>query len=156
MVTAYAVDTQVFNWVLDFGFDLSKFQPAQFFISPIQAAELQASKDTERNSALLNLLKVWDVQTRPAESLVFGRKGLGFGNWKWSDGKTYEAILDALNAAKPKSNNIEDALIGEQALKNDWVLLTGDRTLAETTKGLGAQVHFVEHPSKAKLGEANV
>ncbi|WP_332608569.1 hypothetical protein [Achromobacter sp. ESBL13] len=156
MEKAYAIDTQVFNWIRNFGFDLSAFQPAKFFISPVQAAELQASKDVERNAELHNLVQVWVDEIQPAESFVFGAKGLGFGRWRWSDGKTFQAILTAMNATKPKANNVEDALIGEHALKNGLVLLTGDRNLAETMKTLGAQVCFVEHPSKGKAGEKQV
>ncbi|CAB3843505.1 hypothetical protein LMG26684_01698 [Achromobacter mucicolens] len=148
MTPKYAVDTQVFNWIRDFGFELSAYLPAQFFISAVQAAELQAAKD----AALLNLVEVWVDDTHPAESFVFGAKGLGFGQWKWSDGVTYERILEALNSANRKANNVEDALIGEHAIKNGLILLTGDKILAETMSSLGAQVRFIEHPSKSERG----
>lgn len=157
MPTKYAIDTQVFNWICDFDFDLSALQPAQFFISVVQEAELRAIKDEARRERLLALLAIWEVEIQPAESFVFrgkpedsspGLAGLSFGNWKWSDGVTYLRILEVLNAARPKSNNDADALIGEHALKNNLSLLTGDRNLAAAMKALGAQVRFVEHPSK--------
>lgn len=157
MTPKYAIDTQVFNWICDFDFDLSAFQPAQFFISVIQEAELRAITDHVRKDRLLAMLDVWEVGVQPAESFVFSGKpedsspglaGLSFGNWKWSDGVTYSRILDALNAARPKPNNDADALIGEHAIKNNLILLTGDFRLAEAMKALGARVQFVEHPSK--------
>lgn len=152
MVEKYAIDTQVFNWICDFDFDLSALQPAEFFISVVQEAELRAIKDEVRRERLLALLATCDVKVQPAESFVFsgedsspGLAGLSFGNWKWSDGVTYPRILDAMNAARPKSNNDADALIAEHAIKNNLILLTGDRNLAAAMKALGAQVRFVEH-----------
>ncbi len=147
MTPRYAIDTQVFNWMRDFEFDLSVFQPAQFFISPVQMEELKAGNDTE----LLRLVDCWIDEVQPAESFVFGVKGGGFGQGKFSDGRTYSRILNALNAAKKKRNNPQDSLIGEHAYKNGLILLTGDLLLAETMKRLGGKVHFVEHPSKATL-----
>lgn len=65
---------------------------------------------------------------------------------------TYERILEALNSANRKADNVEDALIGEHAIKNGLIPLTGDKILAETMRSLGAQVRFVEHPSKSERG----
>ncbi|MNW05980.1 hypothetical protein D3C71_2023110 [compost metagenome] len=87
---------------------------------------------------------------QPAESFVFGAAGLPIGNWRWSDGVTFQRILDEMNATSKKRNNVEDALIGEHALKNRLVLLTGDRNLARAMTALGAYVHFFEHPSKGE------
>ena len=64
---------------------------------------------------------------------------------KWSDGVLFEKLkneLDSLN--KSKANNVQDVLIAEVAIVNEFTLVTADRHLATVVQSLGGQVAYFE------------
>lgn len=55
-------------------------------------------------------------------SFTFDVKGAGAAEGRWSDDVTYTKIYKPLNKRRSKSNNIQEALIGEHAFTKGPVL----------------------------------
>lgn len=161
---AYMFDTNIFNAVIDGKYDVGLLSTnSRYFTTHIQLDELKNTPTGERRDALLKVFNtiaatgvptesaVWDVSAYdeakwsdhpaivPTESLVIGSSKLGLA--KLGDGSVYQKLLDLLECEKPNHrNNRKDALIGETALKNGYILVTNDVALAESAKAIGGSV----------------
>ena len=91
------------------------------YLTHIQSDEIQACKDESKRKILtLFMLKISPIII-PTESAVFGTSR--YGEAKFGSGDIYENI----KVGNPK--HIEDALIGETAIKNNLILVTNDKRL---------------------------
>jgi predicted nucleic acid-binding protein len=138
----YVVDTNIVNWLVD-----GRIKPgdlptgAEFLATHVQRDELAKTKDEQRCTQLLATFRKTINREVPTESMVAGISVVGLA--KVSDGKLYyslKAALDDLN--KGKRNNGYDALIGEVAIQQGWMLLTADRDLAAVASGHGCKVQL--------------
>jgi predicted nucleic acid-binding protein len=112
-----------------------------FVATHVQIDELNKTKDEERRARLLLKFATLRPEVAPTESFVIGTSRIGFG--KLGSG-VYDSLKDALDARKPKPNNIQDALIAEVATQNGYVLITGDADLAQVAEDHGCKVlHYV-------------
>ncbi len=155
-------DTNVFNDILDGKIDVMTLPPkAEVFATHIQLDEINNTKDDLRRSRLLSVFhSLIEGDSIPTESTVIGVSRLGesklsgkkiptetmvwdISRWdeaKWSSGELYEKIkmeLDKKNGGK--INNIQDALIAETSIVNEFTLITRDNDLGAVVKSLGGQ-----------------
>lgn len=124
----FMFDTNIFNDILDGKHDLSALETADadFWATHIQEDEIRKTGDEERKTRLLKVFKI--ANKISTSSGIWGVSK--WGQCKYSDGKTCTLLKDALDKRnKRKSNNIQDALIAETALKNDFALVTHDSDL---------------------------
>ena len=133
----YVVDTSLINKLLDGSVHADELpKDGSFVASHIQVDELNRTKNDKRRLELLQKFSETIDEVLPTESFVLGTSRLGEG--KLGDGVSYDAIrteLDSLNGGK--TNNSEDALIAEIAMKNGYVLLTADFHLYQVAYALG-------------------
>lgn len=140
----YVVDTCIINKLADETLSLDQLpSDGEYVVSHVQIDELKKTKSNARRAQLLATFSSVVDLVAPTESLVVGISVIGAA--KLSDGKDYTALkasLDALN--KSKSNNANDILIAEVALKNGFTLITSDKALSEAAAKHGCKVLYVE------------
>jgi rRNA-processing protein FCF1 len=108
-----------------------------FVATHVQIDELNKTKDEERRARLLLKFSTLRPEVALTESFVIGTSRIGFGKLGSS---AYDSLKNALDARKPKPNNIQDALIAEVATQNGYVLITGDADLAQVAEDHGCKV----------------
>jgi predicted nucleic acid-binding protein len=122
----YVVDTSLINKLVDGTVGADELpNDGSFVASHIQIDELNQTKNVQRRTKLLEKFAEVIDEVLPTESFVLGTSRLGEG--RLGDGVSYQAMkadLDSRN--KGKTNNSEDALIAEVAMKNGYTLLTAD------------------------------
>jgi predicted nucleic acid-binding protein len=165
---SYMFDTNVFNHLLDGMAELSTFVGrANFYATHVQIDELNRTRDEGRKAALLQVFEEVTSVRVPTESFVLDASRLdeaklggehvvptesavwGVSKWgqcKWTSiDNLYDPMkskLDQLN--KNKSNNIQDSLIAETAIKNRFTLVTHDSDLFKVATDFGgacANIH---------------
>lgn len=106
----------------------AKKNGATFYITHVQIDEINRCTDEDKR-AILNLLMVKIApKVIPTETFVMGRSRLGEA--KLGTSGVYEKIYNGNKA------HIEDALIGEVAVKNDMILVTEDTGLKKKVAAL--------------------
>lgn len=140
----FVVDTCVINKLIDGKIKLNELPSnSSFFASHIQIDEINKTQDSERRAQLFLRFAEVSPKIIPTESLVWD-----VSRWdqaKFSDGVLYNSLkqsLDALNKSKP--SNVNDALIAETAIVNEYTLLTSDKDLTKVAKNLGCKVVYFE------------
>lgn len=141
---SYVVDTNIFNRLVD-GVIRSEDLPSEgpCIATHVQIDEINNTKDSERRACLFLMFAELRPQMVHTESLVWDVSRWDQG--KWSDGVLFEKLkkeLDSLN--KSKVNNVQDVLIAEVAIVNEFTLVTADRHLATVVQNLGGQVAYFE------------
>ena len=109
---------------------------SEFYISHIQNDEIQSCRDEEKRKKLSLFMHKLRPILIATETFVFDISR--FGEAKLGNGDIYSKI---------KGENIkhlEDALIGEVAIKNNFLLITNDRRLKAKVEELGGKCLFVE------------
>jgi predicted nucleic acid-binding protein len=149
----YMLDTNIFNHILDGSISLNGIEEnAELYATHIQMDELNNTTDQNRRNALIKVFKSLINNEVPTESTILdvsrlGQSKLG-GNrivptesaiWcisKWdqaswaAEDSLYEPIKNELDKNNGyRTNNIQDALIAETAIKNNIILVTRDRDL---------------------------
>jgi predicted nucleic acid-binding protein len=140
----YMVDTNVFNWLVQ-GYLAIDDLPSDgdFFATPVQRAELEATRDDAKRGALLaNFSEV--VTGLYSAPFTFDVPGAGFDQGRMTDGILASAIRSDLDGERKKRNNIQDALIAETAITTGFTLVTCDRTLRNVAQAHGCTVLFFE------------
>ncbi len=145
----FMLDTNAYNALLNNDISIEQLK-GEFFTTHIPEDELNNTKDDERRKQLNAKFKevqqkeistesaVWDTSkwnkskwtesNTPTESFVLRTSRLSGA--KLGNGSIYHELLSYLEKAKPKDRgNIKDALIGETAIKNEYVLVTNDIAL---------------------------
>lgn len=140
----FVVDTCIINKLIDGKIKLNELPSnSSFFASHIQIDEINKTQDSERRAQLFLRFAEVSPKIIPTESLVWD-----VSRWdqaKFSDGVLYNSLkqsLDALNKSKP--SNVNDALIAETAIVNEYTLLTSDKDLTKVAKNLGCKVVYFE------------
>ena len=120
-------DTNIFRKIID-GLinleDIKKIKEKNNFISfttHIQMDELNSCKDIELKTELLKIFKEIEQEFIPTEGIVFDTSKFNMANFSNNN------LLDEIKNDNPK--NIEDALIGATAIKNNLILVTNDKNL---------------------------
>lgn len=135
----YVLDTSLINKLVDGTIGADELpNDGSFIASPIQFDELSRTKNVERRTKLLEKFAETIDEVLPTESFVLGTSRLGKG--RLGDGVSYRALKSDLDSRnKGKSNNSEEALIAEVAMKDDYTLLTADFDLYQVAyaKGVG-------------------
>src|SRR3989338_2816811 len=149
----FMFDTNIFDSILDKKIDISKFpNNYEFFIVHIQRDEIEAIQKPEklnRKNKLLEFFKGLNQEKIATESFVLGTSKLGNAKlskvptesmvWdvsRWDESKwtSEDNIIEKLRKGNLK--HTEDALIGETAIKNNFILVTNDETLLNKIKSL--------------------
>jgi len=134
---SFMFDTNIFNRVLDGGIDVAPFVgKARFLATHVQLDELSRTSDQSRRTSLLAVFEKVPQETVPTKTFVLQTSVLDSA--EVGEGTLYSKMrceLDQLNKGKP--NNVEDALIAETAIKNDFTLVSDDRDLSQVTKQNG-------------------
>ena len=101
----------------------------KIYLTHIQNDEIQSCSDEEKRKKLsLFMLKIGPLII-PTESAVYGVSR--FGEAKFGAGYMYQEIKEK------NVKHIEDALIGETAIRNNLILVTNDKRLKSKVEGLG-------------------
>ena len=135
----YVIDTSLINKLVDGNIGADELpNDGSFVASHIQFDELSQTRNVEKRVKLQEKFAEIIDEVLPTESFVLDTSRLGEG--RLGDGVSYQAIkrdLDSRN--KAKSNNSEDALIAEVAMRNGYTLLTADFDLYQVayTHGIG-------------------
>lgn len=136
------LDTNVFNAIRD-GVDIGSLIEidGSLIVTSIQMREIRANPDKADRDKLLKIYSEINPRLVPTESAVYGISEFDLANF--SDGVSYQALLDALNSKKWRSNNTEDILIAQTSIQNGWTLVTSDKRLSEVVNHFGGKViHF--------------
>ena len=138
----YVVDTNIIGWLVGGLLSLDDLPgDGDFIATHVQRDELGKTGDEQLREHLLAKFSATIDREEPTESVVAGISKAGLA--KVSDVELYQSLraaLDAKNNGKP--NNGQDALITEVAIKNSWVLLTGDRDLATVAEQSGCKIVY--------------
>ena len=140
----YMFDTNAFDEVLK-SEEISVESLAQcgatFFATHIQLDEINKipthHEDMARKRKQVRDLYRQLFREVPTESFVFDISR--FGVAKLSDGRLYDQLHSALDEFKKKDNNSQDALIGETAIKNNFVLVTQDKNFRKVVQEYGGK-----------------
>ena len=147
----YMFDTNAFDRVFEKEISAESLAQcsATLFVTHIQLDEINAMPTPNEDAArkrkrLRDTFRLLEEKAGsdaggeiPTETFVWGVSR--WGQAKWSDDSLYDEILFALNEYKKKTNNIQDTLIAEAAIKNGLILVTDDRALQEVTREKGGQ-----------------
>jgi hypothetical protein len=148
-MTRLMLDTNVFNRMQSGQTPLTAFEGHELYITHIQRDELNRTKDRTLAEKFLNIVSMVNPELAPTQTGIWGDSR--WGQFKWSNGKTYEKMLDRLkflDAAKNKKSNeslnqSRDVRISETAIENDFTLVSTDRKLINlTTEFNGKAIHL--------------
>jgi predicted nucleic acid-binding protein len=138
----YMLDTNVFNWLVQGDLSIDDLPSnGDFVATPVQRAELEATRTDEKREALLAMFSEVVIDLYSA-SLSFDVRGAGFDQGRWTDGKLASAIRSDLERKRKKRNNVQDALIAETAITNGFILVTCDGELRRAAEAHGCRVRF--------------
>ncbi len=147
-------DTNVFNHILDCEIQLENI-PAEWEVygTHIQRDEINQTPENykDRREALLNIFHAWLDVLLPTESAVWDVSSWDDCKWGDEEDNLYKEILDDLNKRRERSNNIQDALIAETAIKNALVLVTNDQSLKAVAQKCGAEVKDIRVSKGSKV-----
>lgn len=106
----------------------------RYFITHIQTDELSNIPDNkkEKRTKLVLFLSIVAPSLIPTESFVLGHSRFGYA--KLGTAGYYEKLL---NEGK---TNIKDAIIGDTAIKNGFIIITGDKKFTKKINELGGAV----------------
>jgi len=139
------LDTNVFNKLLDGELSTAALT-GQLLITGVQKAELKATSNVERRTALLSIVEEVNPSLQPAASFSWDIEGAGWNEAYWNDGTgKFESMLERLKELDLKSgkkmkdprNQMRDVLIAETAIKLDAILVTNDRNLQTVISEFG-------------------
>jgi rRNA-processing protein FCF1 len=103
----------------------------RYFITHIQTDELSNIPDNKKDkrAKLVLFLSAVAPSLIPTESFVLGYTRLGYG--KLGTPGYYEKLLNE------KKTNIKDAIIGDTAIKNKFIIVTEDKGFTKKINSLG-------------------
>ena len=148
MMSAYMLDTNVFNNVLDGKIPVEEFRGLRVLATHVQCDELNetAVKDPTRAVALLNVFNQIEPDVKSTSSAIWDVSKSDQSSWSNEDGilKSMLDRLRELDAATGKKhrdarNPRRDALIAETAIKNKAILISGDQNLRRVVEEFGGR-----------------
>lgn len=125
-------DSNVFDEFISGVLDINfiKEKKWEVYITHIQIDEINNCGNSERRALLFNFMLEIRPFKSPTESFIIGTSRIGSAKLSGNDD-----IFEKLKAENPK--HINDALIGETAIKNDLILITNDLKLKKKVIELG-------------------
>lgn len=146
---SFLLDTNIFNHLIE-GKILISDLPTDFpiIVTHLQRDEIMRCPDLVKKSHLYGLLKTLTDIEVPLETAVCGIARAGHA--RVGSGQIYRQILEELIKRKRRKFNANehDALLGEVAIKNQFVLITHDRDLGEIVQSLGGHVRSIVSGAK--------
>ena len=141
----YMFDTVALNIMIKSRVDTAQFDKNhEYYITPVQRAEILMTKDSGLRTKLLEGLEVIENSTPVASvrirSAPWGHFPWGHGPWGGGDGKYHPDILRRLSECrgnKSARGNNEDALIIEVCKMNRMTLVTNDEAAQKVSGDLG-------------------
>lgn len=133
----YMFDTNIFNRILDKRIEINRFRrKANFYATHVQFDELKATSNTQRRQELISVFEEITGNNKiPSASFVLDVSRLGEAKLGDKNINLYSKIKTELDKQNNnKSNNIQDALIAETAIKNKVTLVTEDTDLLAVTR----------------------
>jgi len=137
------VDTNILNHLIDGKISIDMIPCGSLYATGAQYKEILQTKDAERRKLLLKAFNELSLNVIPCESLIAGVSPI---NSAVGDGQLYMKIRRDLYLIekKCKAYAIEhDALIGEVAINNDFILITNDENFASIVKSHGGKILFL-------------
>ena len=128
----YMFDTNIFNRILDGAIDIFELRGrVHFYATHIQLDELKATSNDQRRQELLAVFEeVVESNQIPTESFFLDVSQLDQATLGDEENDLCSRIKEELNKRnKNKTNNIQDSLITETAMKNGLILVTHDSDL---------------------------
>lgn len=141
----YMLDTNVFNALRD-GYPESNLLPknGRFLVTSVQMQEINAIKNPTERKKLLDIFSEVATTSIPTETALWGYST--FNESKFSDGVTYQQILESLSAKNTKKNsNMQDVLIAETSIANGCTLITSDKHLHEVVLDFHGKSKWFEY-----------
>lgn len=132
------LDSNIFDDLLDGKISVDEItnESIHLYVTHIQFDELNKCPDDSKREKLLSILNQVEPNEIGTESFVFGTSRLGKA--KLGDGLVFEQLR------KGKMKWTNDALIGETAIKNNFILLTNDRRLNRNVIDLGGKTTTID------------
>ena len=132
-------DTNIFNRVLDYRVPIEILtERFDVYVTHVQQDELNRTTCRTRRNELTRVFSGLAPQTMPTESAVWNVSKWNQARWT-KDDNLCTPIKAALDKREQKENNIQDALIAETAIKNEYTLVTDDGPLREVATEFGAK-----------------
>jgi predicted nucleic acid-binding protein len=145
----YMLDTNVFNDALDGKISPTALTGHRLLVIGVQAAELNATRNSERRANLQAVFEEISPSNERAASFALDIEGAGLNEADWNDRsgnfQWMFARLDELDSQKKKNRNrgdlnkMRDILIAETAIKNHAVLVTRDCNLRQVVYEFGGR-----------------
>jgi len=146
----FMFDTNVFDTILDGKIDVTIFPDNyEIFVTHIQRDEIEAINKPEkkgRKEKLLEYFKKLKQNNIPTESAVYGVSKYGGAKYT-SDNNLIEELR------KGNLQHTKDALIGETAIKNNFILVTNDSKFLKRVCSLGGKAVTFDHFIQGKFHE---
>jgi len=145
-------DTNALNWIIKQEIDITCFNKNyEYFITPVQYAEILQTKNTSIRDKLLKGLEVIRDFAPMGQVNIHSAPWYHFpwyhGPWYGGDGKYYNQIFKKLSECpgnKSKRGNYSDALIIETCKMDGMILITNDKIVQKVCTAF--QVNWQELP----------
>jgi len=143
---SYLLDTTMFNTFLknQHKTDIEALRgKGRFYVTNFQKDELSATPESKKKDNLLSLFDAIAPEQVATKTFVISYSKLGAA--ELSDGMIFNEILSGLNECerkhgKKRKDNRKDALIGETAERNGYIMVSDDRCLSKVMKSRGVCV----------------
>lgn len=119
----------------------SRINGYEYYVTHIQTDEISSCSNDEKRKSLTLFLTVIKPTVIATESFIMDKSRLGFA--KLGDSDTFEKIK------KENPKHINDALIGETAIKNNFALVSGDERLRKKVIANGGKAYSLEEFKEA-------
>lgn len=138
-VEKYIFDTNIFDDMVDGKLELSDIvncKKVEIYVTHIQIDEINKCSDVDRRARL----NIFMVKIRP---ILISTSSCAFDVSRFDESKFGDGII--FNKIKKGNiNQVEDALIGETAIKEEIVLVTNDKRLKNIVIKLGGDAIFLD------------
>jgi len=137
-MTAYMLDTNVFNRLLDGQVSIDAFRGLRLVATHVQLDELRATKNSARAAELLRIFEEAEPRMDPTASAFWDVNRWDQSNWTPEDGVVKQMLarltqLDAVAGKKHRDpkNPIRDVLIAHTAININATLISVDPQLRQ-------------------------
>lgn len=138
-VEKYIFDTNIFDDMVDWKLELSDIvncKKVEIYVTHIQIDEINKCSDVDRRARL----NIFMVKIRP---ILISTSSAAYDISRYDESKFGDGII--FNKIKKGNiNQVEDALIGETAIKEEIVLVTNDKRLKNIVIKLGGDAIFLD------------
>jgi len=129
-------DTNIFNQILDGGLVIHDSIGMEYFVTNLQYAELNRTKNEQRRESLLEVFNVIKDNTNSSEIEQHSTPWGSPWDSPWDNGGIYyNSIIEALEKRKPKDRgNSYDAVMIETCKYEEIVFVSNDNAALEVSK----------------------